>query len=270
MIQQAIDFRDESEALYRLLEPLKDEVFERVTQFKKWTINDVLTHLHLWNWAADLTLKDPAAFDEFLQELVTYVGRGTLREFENSRLKGLDKRKLLEEWHSFCHAMSDRYAVADPKARVKWAGPDMSARSKITARLMETWAHGQEVYDVLGVKRVDTDRIKNIAMLGIKTFGWTFSCRGLEMPGKAPYVKLTAPSGDTWEWNEPSEESRVEGSATEFCQVVTQVRNIADTQLSVTGDVATRWMSMAQCFAGPPEEPPAPGTRFTQSRHAHK
>ena len=265
MIQQAIDFRDESEALYELLQPLKDEDFERVTQFKKWTINDVLTHLHMWNWAADLTLKDSAAFEEFLQQVVSYAANGTIREFENEWIKGLKNRELLNEWHAFCLAMSDRYAAADPKVRVKWAGPDMSVRSKITARLMETWAHGQEVYDSLGTKRVDKDRIKNIAMLGVNTFGWTFACRGLEAPGNAPYVKLTAPSGEFWEWNEPSEENRVEGSATEFCQVVTQVRNLADTDLKVKGEVATRWMAVAQCFAGPPEEPPAPGTRFTQS-----
>ncbi len=265
MIQQAIDFRDESEALYELLEPLKDEDFERATQFKNWKINDVLTHLHMWTWAADLTLKDSAAFDEFLQEVASHVVEGSLRDFENTWIKGLKGRELLNEWHAFCLAMSERYAAANPKTRVKWAGPDMSVRSKITARLMETWAHGQEVYDLLGVKRVDKDRVKNIAMLGVNTFGWTFACRGLEAPGNPPYVKLTAPSGDIWEWNEPSEENRVEGVATEFCQVVAQVRNIADTDLKVTGDVATRWMSMAQCFAGPPEEPPPPGTRFTKS-----
>jgi uncharacterized protein (TIGR03084 family) len=268
MIQQAIDFRDESEALYELLEPLTDEDFERETLFKKWKINDVLTHLHMWNWAADLTLKDSAAFEEFLQEVASYLTKGSIRDFENEWIKGLKGTALLNEWHAFCLTMADRYAEADPKARVKWAGPDMSVRSKITARLMETWAHGQAVYDVLGVKRVDQDRIKNIALLGVNTFGWTFACRGLEAPGKPPYVRLTAPSGEIWEWNEPSEENRVEGSATEFCQVVAQVRNIADTSLEVKGDVATRWMSMAQCFAGPPEDPPAPGTRFTQTQPA--
>ncbi len=265
MIQQAIDFRDESEALYALLESLKDEDFEQVTQFKNWKINDVLTHLHIWNWAADLTLKDSAGFDEFLQQVASYVAKGSIREFENEWIKGLKNRELLNEWHTFCLTMSDRYAAANPKARVKWAGPDMSVRSKITARLMETWAHGQEIYDLLGVKRVDKDRIKNIALLGVNTFGWTFACRGLEAPGSAPYVRLTAPSGDIWEWNEPSEENRVEGVATEFCQVVAQVRSLADTDLIVKGDVATRWMSIAQCFAGPPEAPPAPGTRFTKS-----
>lgn len=264
MIQQAIDFREESEALYRLLEPIPDEDFGLVTQFKNWTINDVLTHLHIWNWAADLTLRDPAGFEGFLRQVAASVAKGSLRAFENEWIQGLKNRELLETWHSFCLTMSDHYAAADPKARVKWAGPDMTVRSKITARLMETWAHGQEVYDVLGVERVNQDRIWNIAMLGVKTFGWTFACRGLEVPGKPPYVRLTAPSGAIWEWNEPSEENRIEGSATEFCQVVTQVRNVADTKLRVKGEVAARWMSMAQCFAGPPENPPAPGTRFTQ------
>jgi uncharacterized protein (TIGR03084 family) len=142
----------------------------------------------------------------------------------------------------------------------------MSARSSISARLMETWAHGQEVYDHLGVVRVDADRIKSIAVLGTNTFGWTYATRGETPAGPMPYVCLTAPSGEIWEFGEPSTEEMVEGSASEFCQVVTQVRNIADTQIRVVGPVATDWMSKAQCFAGAPETPPAPGTRFTKPK----
>lgn len=74
-------------------------------------------------------------------------------------------------------------------------------------------------------------------------------------------MRLTAPSGGIWEWNAPNERNRVEGSAVEFCHVVTQGRNIADTNLDVTGETTSRWMAMAQCFAGSPEEPPAPGQR---------
>jgi uncharacterized protein (TIGR03084 family) len=140
----------------------------------------------------------------------------------------------------------------------------MSVRSSITARLMETWAHGQAIYDALGVERADADRIRNIAVLGVNTFGWTFRNRRLQVPHQMPYVRLTAPSGALWEWGEPSETERVEGTATEFCQVVTQTRNVQDTALCVNGDIATEWMSIAQCFAGPPEQPPYPGTRFLQ------
>jgi uncharacterized protein (TIGR03084 family) len=127
---------------------------------------------------------------------------------------------------------------------------------------METWAHGQALYDLFGVARAPTVRLRNIAEIGVRTYGWTFANRGEPPPGPAPHVRLSGPDGATWTWNDPSEDNRVEGSALAFCQVVTQTRNVADTDLRVTGEPARRWMSLAQCFAGPPETPPAPGTRF--------
>ena len=102
---------------------------------------------------------------------------------------------------------------------------------------------------------------KNVAVLGVNTFGWTYAVRKLPVPEVVPYVALTAPSGDLWTWNDPDSTDRVEGDAVAFCQVVTQTRNIADTTLRTTGEVATEWMGMAQCFAGGPQDPPAPGTR---------
>jgi uncharacterized protein (TIGR03084 family) len=262
MFQQPSDFRDESEELYRLLARLADADFERKTQFKDWTINDVLRHLHVWNWAARLSLDDPDAFGDFRARLFEAFQQGrAVGEFEKQWIDDAKGRALLEKWREFYLAMADRFAAADPKKRVAWAGPDMSVRSSITARLMETWAHGQEVYDLLGVEREDGDRIKNIAVLGVNTFGWTFTNRGLAVPPDLPRVELTAPSGETWTWNEPSDDNYVAGRASEFCQVVTQVRNVADTNLEVVGETARRWMSIAQCFAGGPEEPPAPGTR---------
>ena len=133
---------------------------------------------------------------------------------------------------------------------------------------METWAHGQEVFDHLGVERVDADRIKNIAHLGVSTFGWTYQVRRMELPPAVPHVRLTAPSGAIWTWGEEGAANAVTGSATEFCQVVTQVRSVSDTKLVVRGPVATQWMAMAQCFAGAAEPPPAPGTRFRRPRAA--
>jgi uncharacterized protein (TIGR03084 family) len=262
---QVADFVDESEALYALLAPLSDADFTQVTQFKGYTIGDVIGHLHHWNQAADLSLRDAAGFQAFYKTVVEGLGRGlTLVQIADEWLGDLRGRALLAEWRRFYRETGDRFAAADPKARVPWAGPSMSVRSSITARLMETWAHGQEVYDVLGVERLHSDRIQNIAVLGVNTFGWTFLNRKLEVPGDVPYVRLTAPSGAIWEWNAPSDVERVEGSAAEFCQVVTQVRSLADTQLRVTGETAKRWMSIAQCFAGPAADPPKPGTRFRQ------
>ena len=255
-------FRDESEALYRLLEGMADSSFEQASLFKHWTIGDIVTHLHFWNGAAEMSLADAPGFAGFLVRLRSDLRRSSLREMENAAVAPLRARALLRAWRERCNRLADRFAAADPKSRLPWAGPEMSARSSISARLMETWAHAQAIYDLLGVERVDTDRIHSIAFLGVNTFGWTFRNRGEEPPAPPPHVRLAAPSGAQWRWNEPDEESLVEGSATEFCQVVTQTRNIADTRLVVRGEAATRWMAQAQCFAGPPQAPPAPGTRF--------
>lgn len=264
-MEQAADFLGETQALGQLLTPLPDAAFSEATQFKGWTINDVIRHLHFWNRAAALQLTDEA---ELTRMISGAMGAGGMRAFEKETLGGLAGHALREAWLATASDVAGLYAKADPKARLKWAGPDMSARSSITARLMETWAHGQEVYDHLGVERVDHDRIKNIAHLGVQTFGWTYVVRRMEAPPVAPLVRLTAPSGDIWVWGQEGAVNSVTGSATEFCQVVTQVRNVADTKLDVRGAVAREWMGMAQCFAGKAETPPAAGTRFRRLRAA--
>ncbi|MEA2679191.1 MAG: hypothetical protein QOK03_913 [Candidatus Binataceae bacterium] len=265
MIQQAIDFRDESDATFALLDLLDDNDWARKTQFKQWTIYDIVAHLHIGNYMADLSLNDEPTFAVFMRRLATPAKPGTSRlTSTHAWLDGISNRDLLIRWRDFYREMAGRFADADPKKRVKWVGPDMSVLSSITARLMETWAHSQAIYDLLGKERSDKDRIKNVAVIGINTFGWTFANRGLPVPADRPYVRLDAPSGATWEWGQPSEDNFIEGSAVEFCQVVTQVRNIADTKLHVIGETATSWLAIAQCFAGPPENPPLPGTRFRQ------
>lgn len=258
-MQQAQDFRDESEAIHALLSPLADADYEKPTLFKGWTIDEVLRHLHVWNIAADLALSDAEAFRAFLGQMAAGIRGGHLPDFEKQYLEGLSGTKLRDAWIAQVREMTPRFANADPKMRVLWVGPDMSVISSITARLMESWAHAQAVYDALGADRVDADRIGNIVRLGVNTYGWTFKNRKEEPPGPMPRLKLAAPSGAVWEYGEG--EDLIEGSASEFCQVVTQCRNIGDTSLKVSGPVATRWMAIAQCFAGPPQDPPPVGAR---------
>ena len=265
MLEQAIHFKEESDALYNLLINADNNSFKLNTQFKSWTINDVLYHLHVWNIAALLSLKNENEFKEFMQNFIEAIKSGnSAREYEKKLSNNAEGLDLLYLWKETYEKVSDEFAQSDPKKRVKWAGPDMSVRSSITARHMETWAHGQEIFDQLGFERIDTDRIKNIVVIGVNTFGWTFINRNLTVPEKMPKLSLLSPSNKLWEWNEDNEENVISGSATEFGQVVTQVRNIDDTSLEVTGKIANEWMSIAQCFAGPPEDPPDKKTRFTR------
>jgi uncharacterized protein (TIGR03084 family) len=265
MLQEAIDFQAESDALHALLNRLNEEDWQRETQFKRWTINDVIAHVHFFNCAADMALRDSDAFASLMRNLSEAIKQGSTHlAFTHRWLGGVKARELMNKWQNFYQEMAGHFMVADPKKRVPWAGPTMSVRSSITARLMETWAHGQAVYDLLGQTRIDADRVRNIAVLGINTFSWTFANRRMAVPVYKPYVKLIAPSGAVWEWGQSDKGNFVEGSAVEFCQVVAQVRNIADTRLKVVGSSAAAWMSIAQCFAGSPEDPPMPGTRFRQ------
>lgn len=258
-MEQAHDFLAESEALNAALDHVTD--WNAPTQFKGWTINDVMVHLHYWNIMADRSATDPDAFMAMMGKVMKSIGSGGLRPVENAEIP-VRGAALRADWIANARDMAARWAGFDPKMRVKWAGPDMSARSSITARQMETWAHGMEVFDCLGLARADTDRIRNVVVLGVNTFGWSHKVQGLKVPATMPRLRLTAPSGAVWEWGEGVD--LIEGPAVDFAAVVTQTRAFADTALRVTGDDARRWMETAQCFAGPPETPPAKGARHRQ------
>ncbi|MCP5069231.1 MAG: TIGR03084 family protein [bacterium] len=261
MLQVSIDFRAEVDELHGFLQTLKAQDWERETGFMEWTPWDVVAHLHYFDLASMASLAGEEAFAAERKALIDGIvgGRQTM-DLAHDRFATLDAAALLSEWHGTAHSLATSLGESEPKRRLPWFGPDMGVQMFTTARYMEVWAHGQEVYDLVGGTRTHTDRIKNIATIGVKTFGWTFVNRKQEPPGPPPYVRLVAPSGEIWEWNEPGDDS-VRGSAVDFCHVVTQGRNIADTPLEVTGPVATQWMAIAQCFAGGPIDPPQPGTR---------
>lgn len=265
MIPEANDFLAESNAIHDLLTTHTDGSLTQVTFFKEWSFNEIIRHLHVWNKLAYISLTDADAFQKAFEDIASHLiaGEGQ-RGAELSWFGNMQGEELLAEWKSYYQDLAAAFAEADPEHRVPWAGPPMSAQSSIIARLMENWSHAQAIYDELGVVREDGDHIRSIAELGIRTYRWTYVNRQEEAPMPKPHVRLTAPSGAEWAWNEASDAELITGSATEFCQVVTQTRNVADTNLLVTGPNAERWMSIAQCFAGGVETPPAPGVRYTR------
>ena len=262
MLQVSLDFRAEVDDFHGFLQTLKAEDWDRETAFQAWTPWDVVAHLHFFDLVSRVSLEGEEAFAPERKALIAAMGAGTSnKQLARERFGDLDAATLLSAWHSTAHTLADSLGQADPKRRLPWFGPDMGVPMFTTARYMETWAHAQEIHDLVGAARRHTDRIKNIATIGVKTFVWTFVNRKLEIPGPPPYLRLVAPSGEIWEWQEPSESECIHGDALDFCHVVTQGRNIADTALKVRGPVATQWMSIAQCFAGGPVDPPKPGTR---------
>ncbi len=140
-----------------------------------------------------------------------------------------------------------------PKDRIPWFGPDMSAMSFATARLMETWAHGVDVADALGVAREPTDRLRHVAELGVRTRGFAYVSRGMAPPDVPIRVDLATPDGDdVWAWGPAEAPDSVLGTALDFCLVVTQRRNPADTDLLSPAPRPREWIGIAQAFAGAP------------------
>ena len=259
-MQQADDLLAEGKDFYAFLKTLNEEDWSKPTPFKGWTPHDVVGHLHMGDWLAVLSMTDEPAFDALLEKRRS-TSEQQQREAEELSPALAAGSAICDQWWGYFERLCAELAERDPKGRVKWVGPSMSVRMCATARQMETWAHAQDIYDMLHAPRVHFDRIRNIAELGVRTFGWTFANRKMQPPGPAPAVRITAPSGELWSWDGEDGSSFVEGSALEFCQVVTQGRNIGDVNLTVVGDTAQQWMAIAQCFAGDPKDPPAPGER---------
>ncbi|MEO6627865.1 MAG: TIGR03084 family metal-binding protein, partial [Aquihabitans sp.] len=159
---------------------------------------------------------------------------------------------LLADWRVGRVALDAALREVPPGHRIPWFGPPMSAASMATARLMETWAHGQDVADALGVQRTPTARLRNVAHIGVRARDFAYGVNSLTPPGEPFRVELIAPAGDPWTWGPADASQRVTGPALDFCLLVTQRRHLADLGLTSEGEDATTWLTIAQAFAGPP------------------
>jgi uncharacterized protein (TIGR03084 family) len=214
-----------------------------------WTIGDTLAHLWFFDRDATTALTDPERFVAGLDAIAKDPEGFMARTLGDGRALG---DRLPQVWRETRGELLAALDAIDPAAKVPWYGPPMSPASFATARLMEYWAHGQDIADALGVQRAATARLRHICHLGVRTRGFSYAVRGREMPPGEVYVELTGPGGETWTWGDPAASDRVTGTALDFCLVVTQRRLVGDTGLDVTGALAQDWMSIAQAFAGGP------------------
>lgn len=228
-----------------------DEVgWDTATPAPGWAVRDQVSHLAFFDEAATEAIVDPSAFTVRAQSAL--ASGGDPMEEHLRRGRAMAGRDVLAWWRQARGQMMGAAGTLDARDRVPWFGPPMGALSFVSARLMETWAHGQDVADALGVTRVPTPRLRHVAHLGVRARPFSYVVRGLEVPADAVRVELTGPAGEHWEWDGDVVSELVQGPALDFCLVVTQRRHIADTALTVRGPAASQWLTIAQAFAGPP------------------
>jgi uncharacterized protein (TIGR03084 family) len=231
-----------------ILGPLPPAQWQLRTPAPGWAIADQVSHLAYFDEATLLSIRDP---DLFRRDAEGLTGRGS--DFPDqiaAEYRHLRPADLLRWFRSARQALLDGYATADPAARLPWYGLDMGLASSVTARLMETWAHGQDIADTLGLQRPPTSRLRHVAHLGVRSLPYSYAVNGLPRPDAPIRVELAAPDGGQWTWGPADAADRVCGTALDFCLVVTQRRHRTDTGLVITGQIAGQWIAIAQAFAG--------------------
>jgi uncharacterized protein (TIGR03084 family) len=243
------DLADESESLDRVVAGRPEADWARPTPADGWTVGHQIAHLAWTDGVALSATTDAAGFAatlaEAAQDPYSFVDRGAADYLA-------PPAELLARWRAGRAALADALAAAAPRERLPWLGTTMSPAGMATGRLMETWAHGQDVAEALGVQRPQTARLRHVAFLGVRTLGHSFATHGRTPPADPVRVELEAPDGGRWAYGPEDAANRVVGPALDFCLLVTQRRHRADLALVATGDVADEWLDVAQAFAGPP------------------
>ena len=241
------DLRAEGDALDEVVSVLAARDWRRRTPAPGWDVATQIAHLAWTDEVAVVAATDPAGWDWVVGEAIAdpegYVDKSALEIARDPA--------LLTRWRTARESLLT--ALADPAlGKLPWFGPPMSATSMASARLMETWAHGRDVRDALGVPARPSDRIAHIVHLVVRTRDHSFSTHGLPAPQEEFRVEVVGPSGATWTFGPAGAAQSVTGPALDLCLLATQRINRADTALVAQGPDADRWLDIAQCFAGPP------------------
>ena len=246
------DLAAEEADLDAAVRPLDNAGWLTPTPAAGWDVRDSIAHLATSEDLAGLALADADAFGARLAVMLADLAATERAMLADGRARS--GAEVLAWWRAARSRVLDGLRSREPRDRIPWITGAMSAVSFATARLMETWAHGQDVADACQITRAPTARLRHIAELGVRTRAFSYVVNGHEPPPVDVRVELAAPDGARWTWGESADEF-VQGDALDFCLVVTQRRAVDETHLVVTGASAREWMGIAQAFAGPPRPP---------------
>src|ERR1700709_184731 len=187
------DLEAESDALDALVGPLQPGEWSTATPAPGWTVAHQIGHLLWTDRVALLSVTDESGFADMLTTAA--ADPGGFVDAGAEELAAVPAAELLADWRDTrAQLHAALLEVADGR-KLPWFGPPMSASSMATARLMETWAHGLDVADALGVSRPPSERLRHIAWLAVRTRDFAFAVHGRPAPQALFRVELSAPDG---------------------------------------------------------------------------
>ena len=246
------DLAAEGDRLESAVRPLDDAGWHTPTPAEGWDVATVVAHLAWTDEAAAAAATDKQAWDA----LVLQALEDPQRAVDKAAAAGaaVPPAALLDRWRTARSRLAEVLRAYPEGQRMPWYGPPMSPTSMATARFMETWAHGLDVFAALGIEAEVSDRVRHVAHLGVRTRNFAFATHGEQPPTEEFLVSLTAPSGEAWTWGPEDAAQTVTGPAYDFCLLVTQRIHRSDTALVAVGVDADHWLDIAQAFAGPSGE----------------
>jgi uncharacterized protein (TIGR03084 family) len=239
------DLEAEQLGLQSVVAEIDEEHWLAPTPAWGWDVRDTIAHLaDTDEMAIDTARGGPYAINDVATRAassadVTYHGVLRGRRLAGSEVGAWWKRTSAAERSMLRHLVAD--------ARVPW-GLGMRTPSFVTARLMETWAHGLDVRHALGVAAVDTDRLAHVAWLATRALPYAYSFAGLEPPAAPLRVELSLPSGASWMLGPEDAADRITGPAGDYCRVFVHRLPFADTNLVIEGAAARSAVAVARAF----------------------
>lgn len=257
------DLTAEGDELDAVVATLTAADFARLTPAAGWTIAHQIAHLAWTDGVATLAATDPARFQQEVQHALAGVDGYVDRAAAEGAVR--PPAELVAGWRDGRAALASALVAVPPGTKLPWYGPPMSPTSMATARLMETWAHGLDVVEALGLGKQPTARLRHVAHIGARTRDFAYLVNGRPAPADEFRIELTGPDGEVWTWGPPDAAQRVTGPAMDFCLLVTQRRDRGDLALVAEGPDADEWLGIAQAFAGPPGNGRSPAQPVTRA-----
>jgi uncharacterized protein (TIGR03084 family) len=240
------DLTAEQQSLLDRLRSLDEDDWLRPTPARGWDVRDTVSHLADTDEMAIATATGaPGSLNARAEtsasgEDVTF--RGVLR---GRRQSG---RAVCAWFEASTAALHEMFRTLDPVERVPW-GIGMRPPSLVSARLMETWAHGLDVYAAVGVEPPDSDRLAHVAWLATRALPYAYTVAGREPPGDPIRVELTLPSGAPWANGPVGAADRITGTASEYCRVFVHRLAVDDAvTLRAEGDAAADALRVARAY----------------------
>ncbi len=240
----------EGEDLDSVLSSAGAQVLGLPTPAPGWTIAHQIAHLAATFRLASLAASAPEAFTAMVAKLSPDFDANVTAALTPYLADQPDV--MLDRWRTELATAAKGLAAVPAGQTVPWLVRPLPPEVLASAGLMELFAHGQDIYDTLRVRRQETGRLRHLVEFAVRTWDFGYLARGMKAPGTAFRFEITGPSGALWAFGPPDAENRVTGPALDFCLLVTRRRHPDDLAIVATGDEARSWVTIAQAYRGTP------------------